>query len=168
MRCSQDAASGSHGSYGDDTILINPDESWSVPVHAVERPICIRPVILYAPDTDTVDTSDTSDTSDGANVSQKSGRVFYTYQWSDPLTKISSLFATAMKLESVLGAEATSKSKRPQKHYPSLIPSLSCRDAQHGQPFTCLVIPRVGTSVSSDLFQHPGKPTQWLDIILRA
>lgn len=161
LRCSHDYTSGSHGSSGNDPILINPDESWSVPVHAFERSICIRPVILHAPDTDITDSWD------GADTSMKSG-VFYTYHWSDPLSKFSSLLATAVKLESVLAAEDLSKLKRAQKHSHSLIPSLSCRNVQQGQPFTCLVIPRVGTSVISDLFQHPGKRTQWLDIILRA
>lgn len=146
---------------GTDPVLIKPGESWSVPIHAVERTICIRPVILHAPDTES------RGYVDGYQTSSKSGRVYYSYQWSDPLSKFSSLLSAGMKLQSIFGAVNGSKSKRVLKNV-SLIPSLSCRSVQQSHPFTCLMIPHVDSSASSDLYPHSGKPKQWLDIIIRA
>ncbi len=157
-RYSQDSAMGS----GEDPIWIKAGESWSVPVHAVERTICLRPIVLEAPDMDTPNNS-----ADGAEDSSTRGRVVYSYHWSDPLSRFSSLLTAGLKLDEILRSdESSTKSTRSLKLSHADLPSLSCRAIHHGNPFTILLVPRIGVSSSMDMTNQSGKP--WLDIVLRA
>ncbi len=160
-RSSLDSSSGLHGTTGEEggPIILKAGESWSIPVHAVERTICFRPAIFHPPDTDSSDSPD-----DSCFSPRRRKRVLYSYRWSDPLSKFSSLLAAGVELEEALRSEDPPKVKKFFKS----IPALSCRAANHGQPFSCLVIPEVGSSPSAELIPQNGSSTQWVDVVLSA
>ncbi len=85
---------------GEDPIWIEAEESWSVPVHAGKRTICLRPIVLEAPDIDAPKNS-----ADGAEDLSTRAQVVYSCQWSDPLSRFSSFLATGLKLAKILRSD---------------------------------------------------------------
>lgn len=134
--------------------LVKPGQTWSVPVHSVHRSVRIRPTIFSAPEL----------YSAGENGSKgktkERGRVYYSYKWSDPLSKLSALQEAGDELFSreKLGVDAdgTSHSNRPTT------PILTCRAAELREPFCFSILPKVFRDVDCQMLQDEN--SAWLDI----
>lgn len=133
--------------------LVRTGESWSIPIHAVDRAIRVRPALLRAP------ISEDDIIEDGLDAQPSKGRVYYSYKWSDPLSKVSALQQTGERLHSrkvkpgpASNGDAGVSGVRA--------PILTCMGADRRQVFCLSIQPKVGNGSGS------GKG--WVDVLICA
>lgn len=135
---------------------VKAGEAWSIPVHAVNRSIRIRPAILQAPEAELSSEEDQSD------FLPKRSPVYYTYEWSDPLSKVSTLYDTGHELH------CKNRSRKGSGEFKGLSsPILTCRSEGRRRVFCISLLPKVDvtyTKLPVVTRNHFG----WVDVHMHA
>lgn len=138
--------------------LVKAGEAWSIPIHAVHRAICLRPAIFHAPDVEFPDNFESS-----TNVGR--GRVYYTYKWSDPLSKVSALSQIGRDLHAKSKTEANSKGGLDTDNI--IAPVLVCRSETRQKVFCLSLQPKIDPNFDNQILGSKDIPG-WVDVHLQA
>lgn len=134
--------------------LVKAGESWSIPIYAIHRAIRIRPAIFHAPEVDLGANSESMD-------SQARSRVFYTYKWSDPLSKISALHQIGYEL--IRDAKNTDTSTSRNSGSSPSGPALTCRADDRKHVFTMTLHPKIDVGMDALKINNTDVPG-WVDV----
>lgn len=135
--------------------LVRAGESWSIPIHAIHRAIRIRPAIFHAPEADS--STDLEETE-----SQVRSRVYYTYKWSDPLSKISALYGVGRDLCRNAREGDLSTPRLSEKSILSG-PVLTCRADDWKNVFSMTLQPKIDRAIDWKDVESKEVPG-WVDV----